>query len=105
MGAEQSAWLLIAIAVVAANIPWLNNRIFFIKESTDGQKKAIWSWLEVVFLYLVTGVLAFGFESKINGETYQQGWEFYAITFCLFIVLSLPGFLYKYNLKHQLART
>ncbi len=102
---EQSSLLIIAIALIAANIPWLTNRIFFFKLTHDGNKKAAWSWFEVVVLYLLVGLIALGFENKINGEIYQQGWEFYTITFCLFVVFSLPGFLFKYNLKSHFSRT
>ena len=102
---ETSSLLIIVIALIAANIPWLSNRIFFVKQTQDGKKKAVWSWVEVIFLYLLTGLLGFGLENKINGEIYQQGWEFYTITLCLFVVFSLPGFLFKYNLKNHFSRT
>jgi hypothetical protein len=34
-------------------------------------------------------------EKQVIGNTHNQEWEFYAITFCLFIVFSFPGFIYK----------
>ncbi len=100
---ETSSWIVIAVAIVSANLPWLSNRIFFFKEAADGHKKAIWCWLEVVALYLICGFMAIGLEKKMNGEVYAQDWEFYATTFSLFVVFSLPGFLYKYNLRHHFA--
>ena len=34
-------------------------------------------------------------EKQIIGNKHNQDWEFYAITFCLFIVFSFPGFIYR----------
>ncbi len=30
------------------------------------------------------------------GNRFRQGWEFYAITLCLYVVLGYPGFVYRY---------
>jgi hypothetical protein len=34
--------------------------------------------------------------SKKIGTPQHQGWEFYAVTGCLFIVMAYPGFVYRY---------
>ena len=34
-------------------------------------------------------------EKQVIGNVHPQGWEFYVVTFFLFIVLSSPGFIYK----------
>jgi len=39
--------------------------------------------------------LGIWFESSI-GNVFPQGWEFYAISGCLFTVFSFPGFVYQY---------
>jgi len=48
--------------------------------------------------------LAIGFEFKQAGQIHQQSWEFYVITFCLFLVFSLPGFLYEFLFKKILQK-
>jgi hypothetical protein len=54
--------------------------------------------LEVLVLYALVGMLGFGFETNI-GNPFVQGWEFYAVTLCLFLVLAYPGFVYRYQLR------
>ena len=34
-------------------------------------------------------------EKKSIGNVHSQDWEFYAVTFFLFLVFSFPGFIYK----------
>jgi hypothetical protein len=43
---------------------------------------------------LVIGV-AYAIESSI-GNAFPQGWQFYAVTVCLYLVLGFPGFVHRY---------
>ena len=105
MSAVTAAWLLIVIAFVAANLPWLSEREFFVLNPAAGRGKRAWvRWLEWQSLYLVTGAVAIGLEKKLNGDIYPQGWEFYAVTYCLFLVFALPGFIYRHEFKRLLVR-
>lgn len=97
-------WLLIAAALVAANVPWLTERWFFFFTPPGGHKRAWMRLLEWLAMYLLMGGIAFGLESKISGQLHAQDWEFYAVSFCLFITFSLPGFIYRHDLKHLLSR-
>jgi hypothetical protein len=94
-----SSWFVILAAIVAANLPFLNERLFgLIPIRLFGQRsvKPIWLRLiELVVLYVLVGVVAHLLESQI-GNVFAQGWEFYAITGCLFIVLAYPGFVFRY---------
>jgi len=56
--------------------------------------------LEVLVLYLMVGTLGFAFEANI-GNPFQQGWEFYAITLSLYLVLAYPGFVLRYLLRRH----
>ena len=96
--------VLIFVAVVAANLPWLSDRVLLVRRAGEKGKGAWWRWLEWLVLYFLTGALALGLENKLNGEIYPQGWEFYAVTFCLFLVFALPGFIYRYEFRHLLER-
>jgi hypothetical protein len=56
--------------------------------------------LELIVLYFVVGALARLLESGIGG-VFRQGWEFYAITGCFFLVLAFPGFVFRYLRKQR----
>jgi len=58
--------------------------------------------IEVLVLYLMVGTLGFAFEANI-GNPFQQGWEFYAITLSLYLVLAYPGFVLRYLLRRHHA--
>lgn len=96
-------WLLIILSIVAANLPWLSDRIFFVI-TPKGKKRFAWRLLELLVLYFVVGLLGLGLENRFTGESHAQGWGFYTITFFLFIVFALPGFIYRYDLKPHLSR-
>jgi hypothetical protein len=90
-----SSWLVILLGVTAANLPFLNERIFALIPFSQ-PKKPIWMRLvELVVLYFVVGAIGYALESRI-GNAFSQRWEFYAITGCLFLVLAFPGFVYRY---------
>ena len=55
---------------------------------------------ELVFFYFVVGGLGLMFERRV-GQAAAQGWEFYAVTAALFLVLAFPGFTWRYLLKHR----
>jgi len=92
--------LLLALAALAANLPFLTQRVFFFRQPKSGTKSLAWRLLEIVALYFAVGALARWLEAR-QGEIYAQGWEFYAVTFCLFIVLAYPGFVYRYLWKRH----
>jgi hypothetical protein len=48
----------------------------------------------------VLGLIASVLESRV-GNRFRQGWEFYAVTGCLFIVLAYPGFVHRYLRRRQ----
>ncbi|QKT02568.1 DUF2818 family protein [Ectothiorhodospiraceae bacterium 2226] len=96
--------ILFVIAIVAANLPWLSERIFFIKQPRDGVKPFYVRLLEWFVLYFIVGAMALGLEQAATGQRYEQGWEFYVITACLFLVFAFPGFIYRYDLKRHLQR-
>jgi len=103
MTSQTAIVLLLALAVVAANLPWVSNRVLFIWLPKGGKP----SWVrfaEWLLLYFVVGGLALGLEQKSMGEIHTQDWEFYAVTFSLFLVFALPGFIYRSELRHLLDR-
>jgi hypothetical protein len=51
-------------------------------------------------LYALVGLFAHVLEANI-GNTFSQGWEFYAVTGCMFLVLAYPGYVLRYLKKHR----
>ena len=49
----------------------------------------------LTLLYFLAGAVALYAEYATLGQISPQGWEFYAVTACLFLVFSFPGFVYK----------
>lgn len=104
MPTTSAVWLLLAIAVIAANLPWLSERVMLVYQLQDKLKPGWMRLLEWLVLYVLVGLLAFGLEKKVTGQIHPQGWEFYTVTLCLFFVFALPGFIYRYDLKKHLDR-
>ncbi|WP_349743496.1 DUF2818 family protein [Roseateles cavernae] len=93
---DQSAavWLVLLVAVIAANAPYFSSRVLLL-----GPKRVAkpfgWRALELLLLALLTLALGFALESY-QGQRQPQGWEFYAAALCLFITLGFPGFVWCY---------
>jgi Protein of unknown function (DUF2818) len=106
MNVQLSSWLLIAVALLLANLPFFNESLFgFIPlgAGKPGAARTKHAWvriLELIVLYFIVGALAYALESRI-GNVFAQTWEFYAITGCLFIVLAFPGFILRYLRKRH----
>ncbi len=98
MNQTVAVWLLIVIALAAANLPFINERLFaLIPLGSDAQrdKSFLWRLLELGVLYGLVGLLGYLFEATL-GNPFKQRWEFYAITFSLFVVMAFPGFVVRY---------
>ncbi|KAB2313534.1 DUF2818 family protein [Betaproteobacteria bacterium SCN2] len=86
--------LLLAIALIAANLPFLVERLFFLKRLAAG-KHLGWRLLELTVFYFVVGGIGLLLEKR-GGDIHSQNWEFYAVTASLFAVFAFPGFIYRY---------
>ena len=106
MDVSLASWLVIAVALAAANLPFASERVFGffpLKPAPAGQartKPFVARLLELLVLYFLVGAVAWLLESRI-GNVFAQRWEFYAVTGCLFIVLAFPGFVYRYLRKRR----
>jgi hypothetical protein len=99
---SQSAavWTVLLVALVAANLPFLNERLFALVRLPGGAKSLAVRLGEMVVLYFLSGAIGIQFESRV-GQVAPQAWEFYAVTASLFVVLAFPGFIWRYLLKHR----
>lgn len=100
MSQSASVWLVLAVALLAANLPFLNERLLGFVPLPAAPKSLAIRLGELVFLYFVAGGIGLLFERRV-GQIAPQGWEFYAVTGALFIVLAFPGFTWRYLLKHR----
>nr|WP_298013769.1 DUF2818 family protein [uncultured Castellaniella sp.] len=57
-------------------------------------------FLEALVGYVLVGTLGFTMELDL-GNAFPQGWEFYAVTLALFLVLGYPGFVWRYLLQRR----
>ena len=116
MNQTVAVWLLIVIALAAANLPFINERLFALiplRSSGDVASDVVASdqvkvrdksfflrLIELLVLYGLVGSLGYLFESTL-GNPFKQRWEFYAITFSLFVVLAFPGFVIRYLMRRS----
>lgn len=98
MQGSAAVWLLIGFAVVAANLPFCNERLFVLGPRRT-PKSFWWRLLELLLLWGLTLGLGFALEAA-EGQRQAQGWEFYAAGLFLFVTLAFPGFVWRYLRRH-----
>ncbi len=90
-------WVVVILAVVGANLPFLNNRLLAVVPLSQ-PKTLAWRLAELVLCYFLVGGIGLALE-QAAGQIYPQRWEFYATTAALFLTLAFPGFVFKYLRK------
>ena len=95
MTQSAAIWLVILVAFVAANLPFLNERWLVLGPQRGGPKPLAMRLLELVLLYFLVGALALLIERRV-GQITPQKWEFYVVTAALFATFAFPGFVYRY---------
>ena len=102
MDVSLSSWLVIAVALALANLPFVNESLFGVipLRPEKGVKPAWTRVFELLVLYFVTGAVAYALEARI-GNVFTQVKEFYMITVPLFVVLAFPGFVLRYLRKRH----
>jgi hypothetical protein len=100
MSASVSVWVLVIVALAAANLPFLSHKFLGVFRF-DGRKTLKIRFAELGMMYFATGGLGLLLEKRA-GQIAPQSWEFYAITLTLFITFAFPGFVFRYLLKHKI---
>jgi hypothetical protein len=95
MSSSLSVWLVVGAAFLAANLPFLNERLLALVPRRAAIKSLWLRLLELLVLYLIVGGFGLALEQH-QGQIYPQGWEFYAITGAMFLTFAFPGFVYRY---------
>lgn len=94
-----SVFLVVVAALLAANLPFATTRVMGMFALAEGKSLAV-RLLELPVFYGLVGLLGAALEQHA-GQISPQGWEFFAITFALFLTLAFPGFIYRYLLKRD----
>ena len=97
MNHAAEVWLVILFALVAANLPFVNERLFIVGPRR-APKHLGWRLLELALM----AVLAFGLGALLEarlGQRQAQTWEFFAAAACLFVTFAFPGFIWRYLRK------
>ena len=94
MDHAAEVWLVIAVALAAANLPFVNERLFVVGPRRT-PKPFGWRLVELALMALLSFGLGAALEARI-GQRAPQGWEFYAAFGCLFLTFAFPGFTWRY---------
>ncbi len=91
--------LVLVLALLAANLPFVSQRVLLLGPRHIAKNLA-WRLLELVLLYFVVGGIGLALEQQA-GQIAPQRWEFYAVTGAMFLTLAFPGFVYRYLLRQR----
>ena len=94
MGSSAAVWLVLFVALLGANLPFVNERLFVVGPSR-APKSIGWRLVELVVMWGLTLALGFALEARV-GQIQPQGWEFYAALGFLFLTFAFPGFVWRY---------
>lgn len=94
MDVNAALWLVLALGLVAANLPFVSDRLFLLGPRLRPKHLAwrLLEWLVYCSLATLAGRLI---EARI-GQLYPEGWEFYAVLVCLYLTFAFPGFVWRH---------
>ncbi|HSI60165.1 MAG TPA: DUF2818 family protein [Ideonella sp.] len=99
MSQSASVWIVLVVAVVAANLPFFTERLLLVGPRR-APKAFGWRLLELILMAALTLGVGLALETSI-GQRSPQDWEFYAAAGFLFLTLAYPGFVWRYLRKHR----
>jgi hypothetical protein len=94
MSSSASVWLVLLLAAVLANLPFINERLFAFGPSQP-HKGVAWRLLELMLYTAVTIGLGRWLEGRTS-QMAEQGWQFYAVLACVMLTLAFPGFVWRH---------
>lgn len=90
----MSSAILLLLAFVAANLPFLSPRVLLVGPRKHGHALG---WELAGLLMMWAAVLGGGMAWEAHvGQRSPQPWEFYAASAGLFITLAFPGFVWRH---------
>lgn len=94
----SAIWVIVA-GLVLATLPMLGDRSLLAVPMLKNSKSAWLRVLEFVIAYGLWIGLGRFLESQV-GQVNAQGWQFYAVTFLMFVVAAFPAFTWRYLCRH-----
>lgn len=82
----------VAILLLLANLPFFTVRFMGLVD-VGRPKPGRWLLVEVFSCYVLALLGVLFVEHQLEGVSYTQGWAFYSILSCLFVVAGFPGFV------------
>ncbi|MDM7322344.1 MAG: DUF2818 family protein [Gammaproteobacteria bacterium] len=114
MTSQSAVFTLLVVALVLANLPWINERLFAVIRLRSGSKPFWVRLLEWGVGFGLVALLAWRLElgcqlslgaflglSECPGELHPKSWEFYTVVVVLYAVFALPGFLNRAEQRRQ----
>ncbi|PXW95519.1 uncharacterized protein DUF2818 [Sphaerotilus hippei] len=89
-----AVWLVVLLAVLLANLPFLNERLFAVGPRRS-DKPLAWRLLELVVYAGLVVLVGLALEAR-QAQVHAQGWQFYAVVLAVFLTLAFPGFVWRY---------
>ena len=90
----SAIWVILA-GLVLATLPMLGDRSVFAIPLLKSSKSAWVRVLEFVIAYAIWILVGRLLEAQV-GQVNKQGWQFYVVTFLLFMVAAFPAFAWRY---------
>lgn len=90
-------WAIVTVllaALVAANLPFVNERLFVLGPR-QAPKRAAWRLLELLVYAAAVAAVGRAIEAHL-GQSSPMRWEFVAVWLCVFLTLAFPGFVWRY---------
>ncbi len=94
MASSAGVALVLFALLIAANLPFVNERLFVVGPPR-APKALAWRLVELGCFGAVAVAIGFAVEARI-GQRQPQGWEFYAAMACLLLTCAFPGFVWRY---------
>jgi hypothetical protein len=94
MGSSAAVWLVLFVGVIAANLPFVNERLFIVGPGR-ASKTIGWRLVELFMMWAITLAVGFALEAHL-GQIQPQGWEFYVAMGFVFLTFAFPGFIWRY---------
>jgi hypothetical protein len=101
MDIRYEVWLVLAMGLLLANLPFVNERLFVVGP-VRAPKHLAWRLLELLVGAGLCIVLGFMLEGSI-GQRHAQGWAFYVAMGSLFLTFAFPGFVWRYLRRRRTA--
>ncbi len=95
MGTSGALILLFVVTAVLANLPFLTTRFLAVLRFRSEAKPVLAVLLEWACCLALSGGIAWILERQ-QGPVQSQHWQFYVTAVCVFLVLGVPGFVWRY---------